>query len=215
MKTTLIAAPTTLPVTWEQVARHLRLEELGVIESSEELYVMQTLVQSAVRTATKLLRLALIDTTYECACYPQELGTRCGCCLLELPWTNLLGVERVTYGNQTLQAGTDYRIEQTSDGIYTTPGRLIFNAGIFGSCCGGCNCGCGDLDFEAVTEDLLRVRYRAGYGTLAEDVPADVQNWLLLRIGALYENREEVSEAKLETVPFLDGLLSDRWFEFS
>jgi hypothetical protein len=215
MKTTLIEPPATLPVTWDQVKRHLRLEELGQIESSEEAYVMQTLAQAAVRTATKTLRLALIDTKYETACYPQELGTRCGCCVLELPWTNLLSVELVTYGDETLIAGTDYRIEQTSDGLYTSPGRVVFNAGIFGTCCGGCACGCGDVDFEALTEDLLRVRYRAGYGELPEDVPADVQSWLLLRIGALYENREEATDANIQTVPFIDSLLSDRRFEFS
>jgi hypothetical protein len=216
MKTTLIEAPATLPVTWEQVKRHLRLEELGPIETSEQMYVMQTLAAAAVRTATKILRLALIDTKYELQCYPQELRTRCGCCVLELPWTNLLSVELVTYGDQTLIAGTDYRIEQTSDGLYTTPGRIVFNAGIFGTCCGGgCACGCGDADFEALTEDLLRVRYRAGYGELPEDVPADVQSWLLLRIGALYENREEATDANIQTVPFIDSLLSDRQFEFS
>lgn len=41
-------------------------------------------------------------------------------------------------------------------------------------------------------------------------VPAGLRNWILLRVGSLYENREEVAilnRGKVEELPFIDGLL--------
>lgn len=41
-------------------------------------------------------------------------------------------------------------------------------------------------------------------------VPAGLRNWILLRVGSLYENREEVAilnRGKVEELPFVDGLL--------
>lgn len=41
-------------------------------------------------------------------------------------------------------------------------------------------------------------------------VPEGLRNWILLRVGSLYENREEVAimnRGKVEELPFIDGLL--------
>jgi hypothetical protein len=41
-------------------------------------------------------------------------------------------------------------------------------------------------------------------------VPEGLRNWILLRTGSLYENREEVAilnRGKVEELPFVDGLL--------
>ena len=49
-----------------------------------------------------------------------------------------------------------------------------------------------------------------GYGDNATDVPAGLRHWLLMRVGTLYENREEVAilgRGKVEALPFIDGLL--------
>lgn len=216
MRTTILEQPLIPPVTWETVQHHLRLEELGVMEQAEEDYIMGVLVASAARTATKELRLALTDTRYEVACVPGELRYACGYAVLRLPFTNLLSVESVRYGDALLVEGTDYRVAMTSDGAaYLNPGELLFNAGLFGSCCGcWCACGC-EADVADSDQTLLRVEYRAGYGTATADVPGDVQSWVLLRVGALYENREAVTDSTVNSMPFLDGLLSDREFEFS
>lgn len=56
----------------------------------------------------------------------------------------------------------------------------------------------------------VEVTFTAGYG-LAAAVPQGVKQWLLLRIGVLYENREEVVIGRSVTVtplPFVDGLLN-------
>jgi uncharacterized phiE125 gp8 family phage protein len=55
----------------------------------------------------------------------------------------------------------------------------------------------------------IEVDFDAGYGAAA-DVPQGIKNWMLLRLGALYENREELSVGERITVnplPFVDGLL--------
>ena len=57
----------------------------------------------------------------------------------------------------------------------------------------------------------LAVNYTAGYGDTAAAVPQGIKQWLLLRIGALYENREEVltgSGVSFAAMPFVDSLLA-------
>ena len=56
----------------------------------------------------------------------------------------------------------------------------------------------------------VKVNYTAGYGTADTDVPAGIRHWILIRIGSLYENREEVAlmnRGKIEALPFVDSLL--------
>lgn len=55
----------------------------------------------------------------------------------------------------------------------------------------------------------VKVEFVAGYGDAAA-VPQGIKIWMLLRLGALYENREEVSamrQGKIEPLPYVDRLL--------
>jgi uncharacterized phiE125 gp8 family phage protein len=57
----------------------------------------------------------------------------------------------------------------------------------------------------------VQVTFTAGYGVDATFVPVGIKQWLKLRIGALYENREEVVSGRSITVtpmPFMDSLLA-------
>lgn len=57
--------------------------------------------------------------------------------------------------------------------------------------------------------NAVQIGYTAGYGTPAQ-VPSGIKAWILMRVGALYENREEVSVGQRITVqelPFVAGLL--------
>lgn len=59
------------------------------------------------------------------------------------------------------------------------------------------------------TINAVQISFTAGYGNPV-DVPAGIKTWMLLRVGALYENREEVSVATRVTVqelPYVDTLL--------
>lgn len=49
-----------------------------------------------------------------------------------------------------------------------------------------------------------------GYGDTAAAVPAGIRHWMLLRVGTIFENREEVvvmNRGKVELLPIVDGLL--------
>lgn len=64
--------------------------------------------------------------------------------------------------------------------------------------------------------NAVKVRYTAGFG-LAVAVPSTIKAWILLRVGALYENRESaVSGQAIQQAPrdFADGLL-DRYKVYS
>lgn len=56
----------------------------------------------------------------------------------------------------------------------------------------------------------VTVDFTAGYGATAPSVPVEIVHWMLVRIGSLFENREEVAvmtRGKLEPLPYVDGLL--------
>lgn len=56
----------------------------------------------------------------------------------------------------------------------------------------------------------VQVNYIAGYGSDAEEVPEGIRHWILMRVGTLYENREELavmSRGTVNPLPFVDGLL--------
>jgi uncharacterized phiE125 gp8 family phage protein len=53
------------------------------------------------------------------------------------------------------------------------------------------------------------VTFDAGYGD-ATQVPEGIKSWIKLRVGSLYQNREEVAamaRGKIDPLPFIDGLL--------
>ncbi len=55
----------------------------------------------------------------------------------------------------------------------------------------------------------VTLTFDAGYGA-AVAVPEGIKSWIKLRVGSLYAHREEVaivSRGRLETLPFIDGLL--------
>lgn len=55
------------------------------------------------------------------------------------------------------------------------------------------------------------VSYTAGYGDEPEDVPEGIRDWIAMRVGSIYQNREEVVRLgrgeKLEKLPYVDSLL--------
>lgn len=60
------------------------------------------------------------------------------------------------------------------------------------------------------TANAVTVRYTAGYGAAATDVPSDIRTWLLLTVGYFYAQREAFDlTGKVAAVPsrFVDALL--------
>lgn len=57
--------------------------------------------------------------------------------------------------------------------------------------------------------NAVQISYTVGYGDAAA-VPAGIQSWMLMRLAAMYENREEIIVGQRLTsvdLPFVDGLL--------
>jgi uncharacterized phiE125 gp8 family phage protein len=58
----------------------------------------------------------------------------------------------------------------------------------------------------------VTVTYTCGYGATAASVPEPIKSWIKLRIGAMYENREEFATGRSIVaieMPFIDGLLQN------
>ncbi len=57
--------------------------------------------------------------------------------------------------------------------------------------------------------NAVQIGFTCGYGDPSL-VPSGIKSWMLMRIGSLYENREEVAimnRGKIEALPFVDRLL--------
>lgn len=84
-----------------------------------------------------------------------------------------------------LVAGTDYEVVTDHDPMYLQP--------IYGNAWPSTRCAWG----------TVRVIYECGYGTAGSDVPAIIRNYMLVRIGQLYEFRElVVAGTIIAEVPF-------------
>lgn len=56
----------------------------------------------------------------------------------------------------------------------------------------------------------VQVQYIAGYGNAGSNVPGGLKAWMKLRLGAMYENREEIAVGQrivVSELPFVDGML--------
>ena len=115
---------------------------------------------------------------------------------IKLPGMPLQSVDAIKYidtggTQQTLNSATDYIV-----GAVSEPARITPSYGKWWPPTRG--------QIESVTVD-----YTCGYGE-PPDVPAEIKYWMFLRIGALYENREEfVVDRRIVAVelPFVDSLL--------
>jgi uncharacterized phiE125 gp8 family phage protein len=60
--------------------------------------------------------------------------------------------------------------------------------------------------------NAVEITFRCGYGDAAVNVPEGIRNWMLMRVGAAYENREEIvvgSRLVSIDLPFVDALLDE------
>lgn len=112
-----------------------------------------------------------------------------------LPLPPLVSVDSIKYidqdGTQQTLANTEYLVDLVSE-----PARVMPAYGKTWP---------GTRNQIAAVE----VTFTCGYGAAAA-VPEGIKSWIKLRIGSLYEHREEValmSRGKIEPLPFVDGLL--------
>jgi hypothetical protein len=115
---------------------------------------------------------------------------------ITLPMPPLQSVESIKYYDATTQALTTLDPSQYLIDIISEPARITPAYG---------------TSWPATLSRInaVEIAFTCGYG-LAVAVPQGIKNWMLVRIGSLYEHREEVaimSRGKIEPLPFIDNLL--------
>ena len=176
----LVTAPTALPLTVEEVKRHLRL-----IGTGSDAYLVD-LIRAAVRMFQEETGVQLVTATYDLtfdSFYPDFYSADSQIVLIPAP---LQSVTSITYidpdGNSQTLPSSDYEAITT-----IMPGRIRPVSG---------------KSWPATkdTANAVTVRFVAGYGG-PEKVPEEFKQALRVLIGHWYENAEAVADKVMREVP--------------
>ena len=178
-----ITAPATEPVTLAEAKAHLR------IDIADDDALITALISSARLHAEMLTARSFITTRWRLVMdgFPGHAIDVHKC-----PVVSLLSIQYLDMNGllQTLPS-TDYIADLASEPARITP--------VFGKI----------WPVSLPQIGAVTVLFDAGYGS-AEAVPEGIKSWIKLRIGSLYEHREEVAimnRGKIETLPFIDRML--------
>jgi len=208
-------APAAEPVTLAEAKMHLR-----VIDSSED-SLISMLIASARQHAETITRRALVTQSWKLTLdqFPTPGANISSANWYGPQWSNMPGplsvvrpdgktgyeiylplpplqtVDSIKYidtdGVQQTLSAAQYIVDTVSEPARVTPAYGV--------------------TWPSTRNQInaVEVVFTCGFGALTE-VPEAIKNWMLIRIGSLYENREEVAlmnRGKLEPLPFVDGLL--------
>jgi len=165
----LVTAPAVEPISTADAKAHLR------IDIADDDDYIDSLVAVARRTAERIGLHALITQTWDLL-----LDAFPASDILEIPLPPLQSVTYMQYtdddGNISTFSASSYQVDAES-----IPGRIALNFG------------------ETWPSDTLqtvagvRIRFVAGFGDAASDVPEDIIQAMKLMVGHWYENRENVA----------------------
>lgn len=186
---TQLSPPAAEPLTLADAKLHLRVDA----DITEDDGLIAALIVTARQQAEHRTGRALVTQQW-------RLGLdRFADDSLDLPLPKLQSVQSVTYldsnGNRQTLANTEYDV--ITDELV---GRLI---PAFGKTWPDCR----------IRPGSVQVSYTCGYGA-ASDVPQSIKAWMLLAIGAWYENREALTAGQpVAELPrcFWEGLLDPFW----
>lgn len=180
MSVKLIAGPASEPITLAEAKLHLR------VDSTDDDTLITGLIVAARQGAEQITGRALMAQTWELALDEFKDVIR----LQKAPLTSITSIKYVdTIGTlQTL--GTDaYLLDDHSE-----PARIMPAYGT-------------SWPSARRQPNAVLIRFVAGYANAAV-VPQELKQWMLLRIGMLYEQRESVAAGvTLTEVPYVDRLL--------
>ena len=166
MKLQLVTAPTVEPLTTDDVKAQSR------IDISDDDSLIGAYIEVARAYVETILSTALITQTWD---YTLEAWPGKG--VIYLPRPPLQSVTSITYtdkdGNSDTVSSADYLVDTAA-----RPGRIVLK---------------GTASWPAVTlreSNAIVVRFVAGYGDAASDVPPAIRQALKLLVGDFYENRE-------------------------
>jgi uncharacterized phiE125 gp8 family phage protein len=176
--------PAIEPVTLDEAKAHLRLDT-----DTDDAYVSALIVAARERVEL-FLRRALITQTFE-----YTLDQFLASSFIDLPRPPLRSVDWIKYidaaGNQQTLPPEVYVVDASSNEM----GRvaLAWN------------------QFWPITRwsiNSIVIRFVAGYGDKAEDVPQAIRHGILIEISNLYENREDIVIGQtINMVPLSERLL--------
>ena len=189
MSRKLIVAPTVEPISLTDAKLHLR----NPPASEDSLITL--MIMAAREECENIIRRALMTQTWEkyLDSFPAAI---------ELFYPPLQSVTSINYidaaGNSQLLASTEYVVDDKQEPAWIVPA---------------------DLKFWPLTRAVINavtVLFVCGYGSADTAVPKAIRNWLLIRIGDLFLNRQSVvmesGSINVASVParFVDSLL-DRY----
>jgi uncharacterized phiE125 gp8 family phage protein len=180
MSLKLITAPAAEPVSLVEAKAHLR------VDVTDDDTLITALIVAAREAAEHITGRSLMPATW-------ELALDGFVDAIDLPRPPLLSITSVKYvdtsGDQQTVANGAWMLDS-----YSEPGRLMPS---YGEC----------WPATRAQANAVLIRYTAGYANAAA-VPQQIKNWMLLRIGMLYENRESVvTGVTLTELPYVDRML--------
>lgn len=187
------AAPTVEPISLAEARVHLRLTS---DDTTVEDALIGIWIAAARRRAEQLTNRSLIAQAWRLVldCFPRCIELERG------PWT---AITSITYldtasATQTISfAAASNGIQRSTDDTLVadlTSGRITPAF--------GCTWPIALPEIGAIA-----VNFAAGYGAAGTNVPENIRSWMLLRIGSLYENREDVTDGTANPLPHVDALL--------
>lgn len=191
MALTLVQAPSEAAIDLAEAKLHLR------VTSTAEDTLITALIESATQDCEHLTQRAILAQDWRLTLDQWPSLTGAGC-VVQLPRGRVSTVKTITYvdaatGTNITLPGTEWMLDNSSDYI----GRLVPAYG---------------KTWPATRLQIasVAITFTAGWSSAAQ-VPQLIRSWLLLRIGALYENREAWTLGKaIEHNPHIDRLL-DRY----
>ncbi len=163
----LITGPAAEPISLAEAKSHLR------VDSADEDSLISLLIASARQAAEHETGRSLVSQTLELVldAFPTSE--------IVVPAAGVLSVASVKYlgtdGIEQTLSGAAYVLDAEADPAYLLPA-----AGY-------------SWPDTADAANAVRVRFLAGFGSSASDVPASIRHWMLLHIGTAYAQRESVA----------------------
>lgn len=178
----LITAPTSEPVSVAEAKAHLR-----VVGTDDDAYI-GSLITAARQSAESITGRALMPQTWEFAVDEFKSEIR----LNKPPFSAVSSIKYIDKdGVQQTLAEADYILDSHSEPARVTSAYSK------------------SWPYARKQANSVLIRFTAGYADAAA-VPQEIKNWMLLRVGMLYENRESVAAGMtLDEVPHVDRLLSN------
>lgn len=181
----LIAPPAAEPVSLDEAKLQCRIDQ--TVEDT----LLAAWIAAAREAAEHMTQRAFITQTWEVAldAFPAALDEPA----ISLPRPPVIAVVSVKYDDtdgaeQTLDPAA-YLLDS-----YREPARLLLAEGAAWPATNG-------------ERNSVRIRYTAGYGDAASDVPQGIRSWMLVRVASLYKHREEVAGGTLSPLAYTDRLL--------